>query len=146
MVLCERSRLSFSGDVSLAQSGWDIGWSNQDTGRHVCCKYRSVDGGTIRWGRNGNTSLKTLYMRARIISASKQAFALKVLFDKVRQNAEALRQVGERALADARMAGVPVYYMDDAFRDDIIREFPDGHRERIVRGEDGAIIPIGGRP
>jgi predicted Fe-Mo cluster-binding NifX family protein len=68
-----------------------------------------------------------------------------VLFDKVRQNAEALRQVGERALADARKAGVPVYYMDDAFGDAIIREFPDGHRERIARGEQGAITPIGTR-
>lgn len=68
-----------------------------------------------------------------------------VLFDKVRQNADALRQVGERALAEARKAGVPVYYMDDAFGDDIIREFPDGHRDRIVRGEHGGNIPIGAR-
>ena len=65
-----------------------------------------------------------------------------VLFDKVHQNAEALRQVGERALADARKAGVPVYYMDDAFGDDIVREFPDGHRERIAPGKRGAAIPI----
>ena len=65
-----------------------------------------------------------------------------ILFDKVRQNAEALRQVGESALADAKKAGVPVYYMDDAFGNDIIREFPDGYRERIVRGEHGAASPI----
>ena len=65
-----------------------------------------------------------------------------VLFDEVRQNADALRQVGETALADAKKAGVPVYYMDDAFGDDIIREFPDGHRERIARGQQGATIPI----
>lgn len=68
-----------------------------------------------------------------------------VLFDKARQNAEALRQVGERALADAKKAGVPVYYMDDAFGNDIIREFPDGHRERLAQGECGAITPIGAR-
>ncbi len=67
------------------------------------------------------------------------------LFDQFPQNADVLQQVGENALADARRAGVPVYYMDDAFGDDIIREFPDGSRERIVRGEDGAVVPIARR-
>jgi hypothetical protein len=67
-----------------------------------------------------------------------------VLFDKVRQNGGTLRQVGEDALADARKAGVPVYYMDDTFGNDIIREFPDGHRERIARGAQDP-IPILGR-
>ena len=68
-----------------------------------------------------------------------------VIFDKALQNAEALRQVGERALAEAKRAGVPVYYMEDAFGNDIIREFPDGRRERIVRGENGAAVPIAAR-
>lgn len=68
-----------------------------------------------------------------------------ILFEKARQNADALRHVGERALADAKRAGVPIYYMDDAFKDDIVREFPDGHRERIVQGEHGATAPIGAR-
>jgi hypothetical protein len=84
-------------------------------------------------------------IRANVIPALEQVLDLMVLFDKARQNAEALRQVGERALADARKAGVPVYYMDDAFGDDIIREFPDGHRERIPRGQHGAIVPISAR-
>ena len=68
-----------------------------------------------------------------------------VLFDKVRQNAEALRQVGERALCDARKAGIPIHYMDAAFGDDIIREFPDGHRERIPRGGEGVVVAISPR-
>jgi hypothetical protein len=68
-----------------------------------------------------------------------------VLFEKVRQNADVLRRVGERALADARRAGVPVYYMEDAFGGDIIREFPDGRRELMAREKDGAAIPIRGR-
>lgn len=68
-----------------------------------------------------------------------------ILFQRATQNADAIRRVGERALDDARAAGVPVYYMDDAFGDDIIREFPDGHRERIVRGDHGTAIPIGPR-
>jgi len=67
------------------------------------------------------------------------------LIDLILQNPEALRRVGETALADARKAGAPVYYMDDAFGDDIIREFPDGHRERISRSEDGAAVPIARR-
>ncbi len=67
------------------------------------------------------------------------------LVDEICQNAEALRRLGEQALADARAAGVPVHYMDPAFGDDIIREFPDGRRESIVRGGDGAVVPIGPR-
>jgi hypothetical protein len=65
-----------------------------------------------------------------------------ILFEKVRQNAEALRQVGARALEEARRAGVPAYYMDPAYGDDIIREYPDGRRERMIKGQDGAVVPI----
>jgi len=68
-----------------------------------------------------------------------------VLCDKVCQNAEALRQVRELTLADARKAVVPVCCMDDGFGDDIVRAFPDGRRARIGRGEQGAITPISAR-
>ncbi len=47
-----------------------------------------------------------------------------ILFDKVRENAEGLRRMGERALDEAGRAGVPAYYMDPAYGEDIIREFP----------------------
>lgn len=56
-----------------------------------------------------------------------------VLFEQVLQNAEALKRVGERALSDARKAWVPVYYMEATYGSDIIREFPDGRRERGMR-------------
>lgn len=65
-----------------------------------------------------------------------------LLSEWLRQHPDALRQVGARALADAKEAGVPVHYMEPAFGDDIIREFPDGRRERIVAGGDGAVVPI----
>ena len=68
------------------------------------------------------------------------------LFDKAHQNADALRRVGERALSDARKAGVPACYIDAAHMNDHIREFPDGRRERISRDQDGAIIAIPPRP
>lgn len=67
------------------------------------------------------------------------------LIDLILQNPEALRRVGETALEDARKAGAAIYYIDDAFGDDIIREFPDGRRERISRSEDGAAVPIARR-
>jgi hypothetical protein len=65
-----------------------------------------------------------------------------VLFDKILENADALRQVGLRALEDARKAGVAVAYMDPAFGDDIIHEFPDGRRERLVRGQNPRVVAI----
>ena len=67
---------------------------------------------------------------------------LTLLFEWLRQHPDALRQVGVRALADAKKASVPVYYMEPAYGNDIIREFPDGRRERIVAGENGTAVPI----
>ena len=46
------------------------------------------------------------------------------LFEKIREDADALRQV------------------DAAHRNDIFREFPGGCRERIVRGHDGVVVAI----
>ena len=65
-----------------------------------------------------------------------------LLADWLRQDPDALRQVGVRALADAKRAGVPVYYMEPAFGEDIIWEFPDGPRERMVAGDDNIVIPL----
>ena len=65
-----------------------------------------------------------------------------MLFDKIRENAEGLRRMGERAVAQAGRAGVAAYYMDPAFGDDIIRELPDGRREIIRWGQGGAPVPI----
>jgi hypothetical protein len=65
-----------------------------------------------------------------------------MLFDKIRENAEGLRLMGERAVEQAARAGVAAYYMDPAHGEDIIREFPDGRRERIRWGHDSAPVPI----
>jgi hypothetical protein len=69
-----------------------------------------------------------------------------VVLETLRRNAEAIRQVGQRALDEARSAGVPVYYTDrPAYGDDIIREYPDGRRERMIKGQDGVVVPISPR-
>ena len=54
-----------------------------------------------------------------------------VLFDKLRENAETIRQVGERAVQEARRLGVPSHYMDTTVCAGIIREMPDGSRQRV---------------
>jgi hypothetical protein len=65
-----------------------------------------------------------------------------MLFDKIDENAAALRQIGMIALAEAKKAGTFVAYMDPAYGDDIIREYPDGRRERIDRANGGCAIAI----
>ena len=42
-------------------------------------------------------------------------------------------QMGERAIESARRDGVPAYYVDASLGQGIIRELPDGTRERIER-------------
>jgi hypothetical protein len=54
-----------------------------------------------------------------------------VLFDALRKNADAIRRIGERAVEEARRLGVPCHYMDAAVCDGIIREMPDGLRQRV---------------
>jgi hypothetical protein len=68
-----------------------------------------------------------------------------LLSEWLRQHPDALRQVGVRALEDAKQAGVPVAYLDPEYGDDIIREFPDGRRERVIRGKHGAVVAIPAR-
>lgn len=54
-----------------------------------------------------------------------------VLFERIRENADAIRQVGGRAVREARNLGVPAHYVDPALGDGIIREMPDGTRQRV---------------
>ena len=56
--------------------------------------------------------------------------------------AEALKQVGPNARAAARKAGVPISYLDPAYGSDVIREYPDGRRERVLNGLRGPVVPI----
>lgn len=54
--------------------------------------------------------------------------------------AEAIRTAGGRAAAELKRAGVAVYYMDDAVSDGIIRELPDGSRQKVQVGGDEDIV------
>ncbi len=65
-----------------------------------------------------------------------------ILLDSIRRNADGLGRIGMRALHEAQQAGVAIYYMDPAFGNDVIREFPDGRRERLVDEQAGAWISI----
>jgi hypothetical protein len=56
------------------------------------------------------------------------------LFDQAREAAEALRKAGREEIRKAHAAGVPAYYDNG---DGIVREMPDGTRQRIVPGADG---------
>ncbi|MGY2050766.1 hypothetical protein [Methylobacterium sp. JK268] len=70
-----------------------------------------------------------------------------MLFDKARENAAAIRQVGNRAIAEARKAGVPAFYMDPSLGEGIIKEMPDGTRHRLiaVEGKDVVVESFGPR-
>ncbi|WP_267426203.1 hypothetical protein [Methylobacterium sp. GC_Met_2] len=56
-----------------------------------------------------------------------------ILTTLLRQNSEAIRRVGTDARDEVRRAGVPAYYMDPALGDGIVRDMPDGTRERVER-------------
>jgi len=62
------------------------------------------------------------------------------LLDNADTFAEAIRAAGGRAAADMQRAGVAVYYMDDALSDGIIKEFPDGTRQKVEIGDDEDIV------
>lgn len=54
------------------------------------------------------------------------------LLEKAQANAAEIQRAGLLALEDARRAGVPAYYIDPALGAGIIREMPDGTRQRLV--------------
>lgn len=62
-----------------------------------------------------------------------------------------IERIGRAAVAAEiaahKAAGNPIYYGDPAEPDDdiLIKEFPDGSRQRIRVCEDGGEIPLGGR-
>ncbi len=63
-----------------------------------------------------------------------------MLFEKARENEEAIRQVGARAIAAAHRSGVPAYYMEPALGEGIIKEMPDGSRHRLKAGGADEVI------
>jgi hypothetical protein len=69
------------------------------------------------------------------------------LLELADKNAEAIRTMGARAIADLHAAGIPAYVMrePDAEPDEIVRLDPDGRRF-VVRLEDGDFVVIGKLP
>lgn len=61
-----------------------------------------------------------------------------MIFDKAREHAEAIRQMGAVAIEESRLAGLPAYYSDPALGEGIIKHMPDGtrHRIKVVDGRD----------
>lgn len=62
------------------------------------------------------------------------------LFELLDANMHAVEAVGVRAVAAARRAGVPAYYVDPALGAGIVRELPDGTRERFERAAGRRVI------
>ena len=54
-----------------------------------------------------------------------------MLLDVLHQNEDRIAQAGPAAIKRALDAGVPVYYIDDALGDGIVKEMPDGTRHLI---------------
>ena len=54
-----------------------------------------------------------------------------MLLDILHQNKERIAQAGPKAIRRALEAGVPVYYIDRALGDGIVKEMPDGTRHLI---------------
>ena len=79
--------------------------------------------------RNSCTAFRTPH--ARSDAKIDTSFDRIVLFDALRKNADAIRRVGERAVEEARRLGVPCHYMDADVCAGIIREMPDGSRQRV---------------
>jgi hypothetical protein len=53
---------------------------------------------------------------------------------------EAIRTAGGRAAAELKRAGVAVYYMDESIAEGIIRELPDGTRQKVEINKNEEIV------
>jgi len=63
-----------------------------------------------------------------------------MLLDILHQDEESIAQGGPKAIRKALEAGVPVYYIDRALGDGIIKEMPDGTRHLIEVDDGNEII------
>lgn len=63
-----------------------------------------------------------------------------MLLENATKYEQAIRTAGQRAMQQAKRAGAPVYYMDPAISDGIIRELPDGTRQVVAIGEGEDIV------
>ena len=65
------------------------------------------------------------------------------LFEQYARRAEAIGCIGEAVRADARATGTPISYTEPGYGTDVIREWPDGRRERLKA--DGSVVAIPAR-
>lgn len=62
------------------------------------------------------------------------------LIERVDRHIDAIRQLGARAIEDAKRDGVPAVYVDPSLGPWIVREMPDGTRERFERRNGEVLI------
>jgi hypothetical protein len=63
-----------------------------------------------------------------------------MLLDILHQDEESIAQAGPKVIRKALEAGVPVYYIDRALGDGIVKEMPDGTRHLIEVDDGNEII------
>ncbi len=68
-----------------------------------------------------------------------------LLLEQHARRAEAIGRIGEKVRADAQATGTPISYTEPACGTDVIREWPDGRRERLKADGSVVAIPIRGR-
>jgi hypothetical protein len=66
-----------------------------------------------------------------------------VIFEQYARRAEAIGRIGDEVRAEARATGTPISYTEPAYGTDVIREYPDGRRERLKA--DGTVVAIPAR-
>ena len=62
------------------------------------------------------------------------------LFDRYERRAKETGSFGEAVQAEAHATGTPISYMEPQYGTDVIREYPDGRRERLMA--DGSVVAI----
>jgi hypothetical protein len=64
------------------------------------------------------------------------------MLERMQELNRTIGQLGERALIEARRTNTPIHYMEPAYGDWIIREFPDGRRELMPAEGHAETAPI----
>lgn len=63
-----------------------------------------------------------------------------VILEQYARRAKAISHLGEKVRAEAISTGTAISYTEPAYGTDVIREYPDGRRERVK--SDGSIVAI----
>ncbi len=68
-----------------------------------------------------------------------------VLVEQYAKNVHAIGRIGEEVRAEGHATNTPISYTEPAYGADVIREYPDGRRERVLADGSVLIIPARGR-